>query len=293
MNTFLIDGGWTKNGDWVGVDSKKFPQGIKYISNRIKDLGFKPGIWVAPFWAEPSSKLFCKHPNWISKGKLFYSDGFKGFPFDRLVIRRYILDVRKPEVVKYIFECLDYLLLECGFELLKLDYLYTIYFIPNMSTREAGSILRKFFLEVRRRYPHVYTIACGSPLKPAIDVVDSMRIGCDVISPHLEGVPVFKNILNPYKVNLVLSNVNKRDWTRKYWNLDPDAFVCRPTLGISDSKILELQKAIQNANGNIFLGDDMTKLSELRIAKFVMPLFVNIEGDCIRVRARVGGARTL
>lgn len=289
----LIDGGWVKNGDWTKADKNKFPHGIKYASSQIKDMGFKPGIWVAPFWAEPSSELFRKHPHWMSKGKIFYSDGFKGFPLDRLVIKRYIMDVRKPEVMKYIFECLDYLLFECGFELLKLDYLYSIYFIPGMSSREAGSILRNFFIEVRNRYPNVYIIACGSPLKPAVGVVDSMRIGPDVISPHLEGIPFLKNALNTYKVDLVIKNVAKRMWTKDYWILDPDAFICRPTLGVSDEKILELQKSIMAAEGNLFLGDDMIKLSESRITEFVMPMFENKKGGYSSVRARAGGARTL
>lgn len=269
----LIDDGWNKHGDWAKADKNKFPRGIKYVRNRLQNIGFKAGIWIAPFIVDPKSELFQANSQWIVKGRLFYSDGVKGFPLDRIFFKRFILDVRKAKVKKYLFDCLDYLILECGFELLKLDYLYAIYFIPKISAREAGFILRNFLFEIKQRYPKVYTIACGSPLKPAIGIVDSMRITPDVISPPLMRLPIIKNIFNTYKLKLVLNNVRKRLWTREFWNLDPDVFVCSPNLGIADSKIIELQKTIKLAKGNILLGDDMRLLLNSRVEKFIKPLF--------------------
>lgn len=269
----LIDEGWTKIGDWKTFDPNKFPQGIKYLSQKINDYGYKSGIWVAPFWSSPDSVLARSHPDWMVKDNLFHADGFKGLPLSRYFIQRHIMDVRKPSVMNYLFKCLDLLLKDCNFKLIKLDFLFSIYFIPNISTREAGWRLNNFLMEVKRRYPEVYTIACGCPLIPAVGTTDSIRIGPDIISPLLDNIPVLKKIINSYKVNLVLKNIRKRSWTKTLWNLDPDVFVCRPTLGLSTKKILALQRAVKKLDGNIFLGDDMTKLSQSRIDTFVKPLF--------------------
>ncbi len=273
IDYIIVDDGWTKCGDWMSADMSKFPSGMHELSTQIHALGKKSGIWVAPFWVEPDSKLFNLHKDWVVKNGPFYADGHQAVPFGQFFYPRYILDVRIPEVIDYIFQCLDYLLVECKFELLKMDFLYSIYFIPGISTKEAGHVLNSFFREVRRRYPHVYTIACGAPLTPAVGVVDSMRIGPDVISPGIERIPVLNTLVHTYKVNLVLHNIKTRGWTREYWNPDPDVFVCSPKLGIRDSKLRELRDAIAKLKGNMFLGDDMTALPQARIQDMILPLF--------------------
>ena len=128
-------------------------------------------------------------------------------------------------------------------------------------------------LEIKNKYPSLYTIACGCPLLPAVNAVDSMRIGPDTIEPITGNIPVWNSLINSYKLNLVINNIKRRFWTRKFWNLDPDVFVCRRSLGLNDKQLLSLQKHIRLASGNIFLGDDMTRLGEDRIRKFVLPLF--------------------
>jgi len=164
-------------------------------------------------------------------------------------------------------------LLNLGFKLIKLDYLYRAYKFSGLTSQEAGSLVRGTLLRVKNNYPDVYTIACGCPLLPAINVVDSMRIGPDIIDPIFGDIPLWNSLINSYKLGLVKNNIERRLWTRKFWNLDPDVFVCRKSLGLSDSQIISLQKLIKEVSGNVFLGDDMTKLNEERIKKFVLPLF--------------------
>jgi len=165
-------------------------------------------------------------------------------------------------------------LLGLGFELIKLDFLYRVYHQPGVSAQEAGRRIRNLLLDIRQRYPEVYTIACGCPLLPAVNVVDSMRIGPDTVDPIVTSrIPVLNGIVNFYKLRLIKSNLERRFWTKRFWNLDPDVFVCRRGLGLSDRQILSLQKIVKKTSGNIFLGDDMTKLSEERIKRFILPLF--------------------
>lgn len=246
---------------------------MKYLANEIKELGLKPGIWIAPFLVERESEFFMKHKNWIVRenGKLV--NGINWTLFDRVYLERFILDIRKVEVRRYILKCIDKLLGQDKFDLIKLDFLYSIYFIPGITPNEAGGFIRQIFLHISKKYPKVYTIACGSPLLPVIDVTDSLRIGPDTISPYLDGVPFISRLFHLWRVNQVISAIDKRSWTRDFWNIDPDAFVCRKSLGISDKKLLKLQIAMKNAAGNLFLGDDMTSLDESRIKRFILPLF--------------------
>jgi alpha-galactosidase len=64
---FVIDDGWTKKyGDWE-VDSVKFPNGLKPIFDYIKSKGMKPGIWISIAAAQPESKVYQNHPEWLAR----------------------------------------------------------------------------------------------------------------------------------------------------------------------------------------------------------------------------------
>lgn len=71
----------------------------------------------------------------------------------------------------------------------------------------------------------------------------------------------------------VISTVSNRLWTKKFWNVDPDAYMCRKTLNFLPKQLLKFQNVIQQCEGNIFLGDDLSKLSDERIDKYICPLF--------------------
>jgi alpha-galactosidase len=65
MKEFVIDDGWQDSyGDW-GIDTKKFPNGLKPVFDYIKSLGMKPGLWVSIGSASPESKVFKTHPEWF------------------------------------------------------------------------------------------------------------------------------------------------------------------------------------------------------------------------------------
>ena len=65
MTYFQIDDGFTEEmGDWLGTDYD-FPNGMKPIIAAIRDAGFKPGLWIAPFMVGNRSKLYAAHPDWV------------------------------------------------------------------------------------------------------------------------------------------------------------------------------------------------------------------------------------
>lgn len=274
LDYVLIDAGWCMCGDWLNENRNKFPKGIKWISKKIESLNLKPGIWIAPFLVEPKSKIAIDHPDWLVKKQGKLVEGLNLTPFDKyLPYKQYILDIKNPKALKYIENSIKHLICTCGYKLIKLDFLYGLYFNPHLSAKEANVFLHDFLGKIKEKYPSVYTIACGCPLLPAVGVVDSMRIGPDTsVTPFIKflSLPVFsKNYLD----TKVIPTILRRLWTKKYWNVDPDAFMCRKTSGFSPKQLLRFQKIIRLGGGNIFLGDDLTKLSNKRIERYIHPLF--------------------
>lgn len=274
LDYILIDAGWSVWGDWMDENRKKFTKGLKNTSKKIKELGLKPGIWIAPFLVHPKSKVANENKDWFVRENGNLVDGLKLTPWDRIFpYKKWILDVKNPKVLKYLEKSIAYLIEECGFELLKLDFLYGLHFDPSLKGEEADKFLRDFLLRIKRKYPKVYTIGCGCPLLPAINTVDSMRIGPDsIITPFLKFISLpFLSQLHISKS--VIPTIMRRVWTKEFWNIDPDAFVCRGSIGLSHKQLLQFQKVVKIANGNIFLGDDLTRLSDDRIGKYLSPLF--------------------
>ncbi|MCR5587407.1 MAG: alpha-galactosidase [Lachnospiraceae bacterium] len=71
IELFVMDDGWfgernddTRSlGDWT-VNSKKLPNGIKGLADKINEMGLLFGIWVEPEMVNVNSELFKKHPDW-------------------------------------------------------------------------------------------------------------------------------------------------------------------------------------------------------------------------------------
>ncbi|MBT3194791.1 MAG: alpha-galactosidase [Verrucomicrobia bacterium] len=62
----LDDGYQTHMGDWL-APNPNFPNGIDSLCCKIKEAGFEPAIWVAPFIAAKDSDLLRDHPDWFVK----------------------------------------------------------------------------------------------------------------------------------------------------------------------------------------------------------------------------------
>lgn len=119
VELFVIDDGWMKGrkndsgglGDWE-VDEEKFPHGLKYVVDRINELGLKFGIWVEPEAVTEDSKLYKNHPDWI----LHYPTREK-----EKQRNQFVLNFAKDEVLEYTIGWIDKLLSENNIEYLKFD----------------------------------------------------------------------------------------------------------------------------------------------------------------------------
>ncbi|MBN9389763.1 MAG: alpha-galactosidase [Chloroflexi bacterium] len=120
VELFVIDDGWFGHrfsdrvslGDWY-VSPEKFPNGLGPLIRRVNELGMDFGIWVEPESVNADSDLYRQHPDWIYQ--------FPGRPHNE-VRRARILNLAKPEVVAYLYDCLDRLLGENNISYIKWDF---------------------------------------------------------------------------------------------------------------------------------------------------------------------------
>lgn len=70
IDIFQIDDGYqSATGDWLTIDNKKFPNGMKSVADKIHSTGMLAGLWLAPFGAEFTSKTATQHHDWLIRKK--------------------------------------------------------------------------------------------------------------------------------------------------------------------------------------------------------------------------------
>jgi len=91
-----------------GVDRKKFPSGLKAYTDKIKEIGLKPAIWIGG-WVPMRAKLYQDHPEWF-------------IDYSIRLDRTQPLDVSQSEVREYMEKAIQTFTKEYGFEGIKLDF---------------------------------------------------------------------------------------------------------------------------------------------------------------------------
>lgn len=116
---FCIDAGWYADGDWwdnVGEweeSRKRFPHGMKEVTDAVRNQGMVPGVWLEPEVMGIHCPMAAQVPdNWffIRHGRRVY---------DR---SRFQLDYRNPQVREYMTGVIDRLVKEYGVGYIKMDY---------------------------------------------------------------------------------------------------------------------------------------------------------------------------
>lgn len=76
IEVFVIDAGWfEKTGDW-NPSLTRFPDGLKTVSQKLKDNGMKMGLWFNPTVAAKTSNMLKEH-----RDKVRTRDGNEGDPW--------------------------------------------------------------------------------------------------------------------------------------------------------------------------------------------------------------------
>ncbi len=62
---FIIDAGWYKRAGDFEPDPKKFPNGLKPVTEYIRSKGMKVGLWFAIASVHNKSEIALQHPEWL------------------------------------------------------------------------------------------------------------------------------------------------------------------------------------------------------------------------------------
>lgn len=174
FDLFQIDDGFeTFVGDWLNVDAKKFPNGLKPIVDKAHDKGMIAGVWLAPFAAEEKSELFHQHPELFCKDEngnpIKCGSNWSGF---------YALDINNPDAVAYIKKTLQFYK-DLGFDFFKLDFLYAASVMkqPGMS---RAQVAQKAYELLRTELEGKLILGCGAVVSNTFGLFDYLRVGPDV-----------------------------------------------------------------------------------------------------------------
>ena len=159
-----------------GVDAKKFPNGMKSATDKIKQIGLRPAIWIGGF-CPIESKIYKEHPEWF----IDYSYRVKATQ---------PLDVSQQVARDYMTSALDKLVLEYGFDGVKHDF-WSYAFEDShdlyKNKDKSGYEYRKWWVEeMRKRIPKdgylqsCCDIAMGNPFLG--EQFTNYRYGDDIAS---------------------------------------------------------------------------------------------------------------
>jgi alpha-galactosidase len=256
-------GTWT---DW----NRKFPTPPAETAQRIKDAGFRPGLWLAPFFVSQESPLYRRHPDWVLRSK-------RGWPLVAFIHPAwaghiiYALDVTNPEVQKWLSDTVKTLVHEFGFEYLKLDFLYAAALPGERHDKKAtGAMALRKGLEAIREAAGEDTLllGCGCPLGPAIGIVDVMRVSQDVdirwkipLMDFVSGIPTGPGARNCLKNNLARALMHDALWAN-----DPDCVVMRDVRGgMAEHEIQSELTVMYLSGGQVFLSEDVPGLPKQKL----------------------------
>ena len=234
VNIFQVDDGYQQAvGDWLLIDEKKFPNGMKYIADKIHDKGYKAGIWLAPFSAQVSSTLAKEHPDWLlthnrNGKKMLGCQGWGG---------AYTIDIYNPDAREYIKHVFDVVLNEWGFDMVKLDFLYSQSIEPrNGKTR--GEIMCDGVDLLREACGDKWILGCGVPIGACMGIFDACRISCDAsknwkfkvekgmaVNDLVSSIRI--NCENPSSQNAIINTIFRNHLDGRAFCNDPDVFFLR------------------------------------------------------------------
>jgi alpha-galactosidase len=262
----LDDGYQHAVGDWLELN-EKFPSGMRALVGRIRDAGFMPGLWLAPFLLSERSHTYARHPDWVvrdANGPLNAIDNWG--------CANFAVDTTHPDVLAWLREVIRTVCADWGFDYLKLDFLYAAAmrghrFNANFTSAQA---YRHGLRALREIAGERFILGCGAPLLPSIGLVDGMRIGSDVAAYWGgEGNSDGPSLRNATRATLA------RLWMHdRWWINDPDCLVVRAAdTELSLAEVEAWAGVVAMSGGMVFVGDDLSQLDSerLRLIQRLLP----------------------
>jgi alpha-galactosidase len=146
--------GWPKVGTWE-VDKKRYPDGLRGVTDHAHKKGVKALVWFEPERVVPETWLYENHPEW-----LLGRDGDTK-----------LLNLGDPDARKWLTDHVDKFLTEQGIDLYRQDFnIDPLGFWRNNDTDDRQGITEIRYVEgylaywdaLRRRHPGMLIDSCAS-----------------------------------------------------------------------------------------------------------------------------------
>ena len=255
----LDDGYQHAVGDWLEVNNK-FPSGMRALVERIRDNGFIPGLWLAPFILSAHSHTLADHPDWVVRDEA----GQPLTALDNWGSANYALDTTRPDVLEWLDGVIRIVCDDWGFEYLKLDFLYAAAMRGVRHDRRVTAVeaYRRGLEVVRKSAGERYILGCGAPLLASVGLVDGMRVGSDVAAYWgAEGNADGPSLRNATRATLA------RLWLHgRWWINDPDCAIVRSSeTALTPAEVESWTSVIALSGGMVVVGDDVSRLGEANL----------------------------
>ena len=222
VKVFQIDDGFTPEmGDWLDV-KPQFPSGIKSLLGEIKNAGFVPGLWIAPFMVGNRSNLFQDHPDWVLHDQKTGSPvvQLKFYGENRWFKRSeeyYILDGTHPDAFEYLRQVFRTWKRDWGCEYFRTDFMDfgcmygaedVVYYQPGKTRIE---VWRNIAEMIRQEIGDSVWVSSRSPIFASVGLVDAMRVSGELGASwnHQSKVRIFlKDLANRNFTNHILFHID-------------------------------------------------------------------------------------
>ncbi len=169
---------WWNVGTWE-VDRKRFPQGIRAISDRCHANGMQVIVWFEVERAHRGTWMAKNHPDWVFAGK---DDG--------------LVRMDKPDAVRWLTDHIDKMISREGVDLYRSDFnLAPLHYWRENDAADRQGITENHYIEgylaywdeLRRRHPGMLIDSCASGGRR--DDLETMRRAVPLLRTDFEGNP--------------------------------------------------------------------------------------------------------
>jgi hypothetical protein len=179
---FQIDEGYQyARGEFTTANAAQFPNGLRYVGQRITGDGLTLGIWTAPFEVTSRAWVYEKHKEWLvhdAKGNPIPLGDVWGQKIDTL----YALDTTHPGAQEYLRQTYKTLVREWGVRFIKLDFMDTTaiegyHYRPHTTALQAQRIGLQIIRDTVG--DDVILDKDGSPMLNTVGLTETGRVSTD------------------------------------------------------------------------------------------------------------------
>lgn len=260
---------WQDNSDTLPVSKfhnltlrpnpRQFPSGMKWLADRIRELGFRPGIWTVPY-GTGDAEFYEAHKDWF----LHDADGHPMRNWNGL----YVLDPSQEAVRNHMEETHRVMSEEWGYEYFKIDGMsgrgpsYSAHFYERddvrAAFREPCEDPFRLCVEALRRgigEDRIWLACQGHYTGSEIGFADAGRIGADIVHPNKP--PEWDNFRNQ-----AWTTLNQLFVHNIVWYGDPDTLL----VGAPPLETARLATTVVALPGQMmFAGDKLAELPAERM----------------------------